>query len=44
VIADVDMDVCAVRVSGHGAGLRLDAAACWLYQQCLVEELLASMQ
>jgi hypothetical protein len=42
VIADTDMGVCAIRVSGDGAGLRLDAVACWLYQQCVVEELLAS--
>ncbi|MEN9646382.1 MAG: hypothetical protein RL238_3051 [Actinomycetota bacterium] len=42
VIADTDMDVCAIRMSGDGAGLRLDAVACWLYEQCLVEELLAS--
>jgi hypothetical protein len=44
VIADIDMDVCAIRISGDGAGLRLDGAACWLYEQCLVEELIASTQ
>ncbi len=40
VLADVDLAVCAVCVSGTGVGLRLDAAACWLNTQCLVEELL----
>ena len=42
VMADAELDVCAIRVSGNSAGLRLDAVACWLYERCLVEELLAS--
>jgi hypothetical protein len=42
VLADTDMDVCAIRISGDGAGFRLDAVAYWLCEQCLVEELLAS--
>ncbi len=40
VIADLELAVCAVCLSGAGVGLRLDAAACWLNTQCLVEELL----
>lgn len=40
VIADVDLDVSAVCLSGDGIGVRLDAVACWLHTQCLVEELL----
>lgn len=44
VVADTEMNVCAIRVSGDGVGLRLDAAAWWLYEQCLVAELLATTQ
>lgn len=44
VIADPEMHVCAIRVSGDSAGLRLDAVAWWLYEQCLVAELLTTTQ
>ncbi len=43
VAADLDLDVCAVCLSSDSAGIRLDAAACWLHGQCLVEELLLTM-
>lgn len=41
VIPDVEMGVCAIRVSGESTGLRLDAMAWWLYVECVVAELLA---
>lgn len=42
VMVDAEMGVCTIRLSGHNSGLRLDAAAWWLHEQCLVAELLSA--
>lgn len=44
VMPDPEMGVCAIRVSGEPSGPCLDVAAWWLYEQCLVAELLAAAQ